>query len=112
MSRGVQTFSLGIVTGVVAGTLGMVFGWYGVVIVAVLVIGVTSSVLHMSGLSGGLLGLGASWLVFTAFSASACLQSSGNCGNDYTEIWLAIALAAVIAGTLVGGWALSRRRQA
>lgn len=105
-----KQFAAGVLIGVPAAIAGVVFGIPGMA-GAILVVALIALVPRLPVLfAGGLVGLGGTWLVLFARQALLCAQPDHPCGGTAIGMapWLAFAAAILLAGALVGGYALRR----
>ncbi|MEA2677528.1 MAG: hypothetical protein QOJ81_1669 [Chloroflexota bacterium] len=104
----------GIVLGVLAATAGLVFGTLGMAaaIVAVALVALVPRLPVF--LAGGLVGVGATWLVLFSRQAAVCAQPDQPCGATPLDMapWLAFSAAVFLVGVAIGvraGRAAGRR---
>ena len=96
--------------GVPAAVAGLVFGIPGVAgaLLAVSLVSLIPSSPVI--LAGGLIALGATWLVLFTNQALLCARPDQTCGGTPIDMapWLAFSAAILLAGVLTGGIALRR----
>jgi hypothetical protein len=105
-----KRFFAGVLIGVPGAIAGVVFGIPGMA-VAILAVALIALVPRLPlVLAGGLVGLGATWLVLFTRQALLCAQPDQVCGGTPIGMvpWLAFSAAILLAGVLTGGVVLRR----
>lgn len=96
---------VGAVVSVEVSLIGMV-----AVVVLVVVVGLRMQP-RFAALSGGLFGVGATWLALNLNSLRICAGTADFCGNaDYVP-WLAASAVITLAGVALGTWTVLRSRR-
>lgn len=101
------------ILGGLAAAVGLVFGIPGMTAAVVIVVLVGLSARRPALVAGGLIGLGATWLVLFARVAVLCGQPQQQCGSSPPEItpWLAISGAVIFVGVLIAALASRKKRR-
>jgi len=104
---------LGVASGLVGIYLGLMFSFAAVFLVVV----VGAALGRLAGISGGLIGVGGTWLLLILNDLMRCPAPSTDCGGGdprVTVAWLTVSALIAIVGASLGVWTLmvSRRSRA
>jgi hypothetical protein len=103
----------GVLLGVVAGVLGIHFGFLSAVLALVVVILFGFAIGRSRGASAGLVGLGGTWFVLMLNALTRCPASSTDCGGGDSQVaiaWLTVSGAIVVVGIAIAVLGLTRRK--
>ena len=96
--------AVGLLLGVASGLVGISFGLLSAFAAVVLVVAVGAAFGRLAGVSGGLIGVGGTWLLLILNDLMRCPASSSDCGGSDPQVtiaWLtASALIAIVGVSL------------
>jgi hypothetical protein len=106
-----REFALGLLVGAGVGLIGIVVGFIGVVVAlaATVVFGVLEPT--RARLAGGLMAIGALWLVLVWNTVAACASTADFCGGTNVAPLLAVAVVPAAGGLLLAARVWFRARQ-
>jgi len=107
-------FVAGLLLGIVSGVVGLYFGLVSALAAVVLVVLVGVALGRLAALSGGLIGIGGTWLLLMLDDLMRCSPTSNDCGGGDAQVtvaWLTVSAAIALVGGAIAVLTLTRTAQ-